>query len=138
MVSSSHRSSGPRPGAGKKKVTNQVAPKEAKGKRERRSGKKQTGKCFRCGENGHWKPDCPKKGKATEAQADVDHCQWMDVKTAFLNGSLEETIYMEQPEGYAVKGKEHMSSRYFRCGEKGHWKPECPKRGKATGDKATM
>ena len=25
------------------------------------------------------------------------------------------------------------SSRCFKCGEKGHWKPECPKRGKATG-----
>jgi len=29
----------------------------------------------------------------------------MDVKTKFLHGDLEEEIYMEQPEGFAVKGK---------------------------------
>ena len=30
----------------------------------------------------------------------------MDVKTAFLNGDLDEEIYMEQPEGWVVPGKE--------------------------------
>ena len=30
------------------------------------------------------------------------------MKTAFLHGDLEEEIYMVQPEGFEVKGKEHI------------------------------
>jgi hypothetical protein len=32
----------------------------------------------------------------------------MDVKTAFLNGELEEDIYMDQPQGFVQDGKEHL------------------------------
>ncbi|KAL6346472.1 hypothetical protein AAG906_033268 [Vitis piasezkii] len=34
----------------------------------------------------------------------------LDVKTVFLHGDLEE-IYMEQPEGFTIKGKEHLVCR---------------------------
>jgi hypothetical protein len=35
----------------------------------------------------------------------------MDVKTAFLNGDLQENLYMAQSKGFIVEGKEHMECK---------------------------
>ncbi|KAL6501603.1 hypothetical protein OROGR_026736 [Orobanche gracilis] len=32
----------------------------------------------------------------------------MDIKTAFLNGSLDKEIYRCQPEGFVTEGDEHL------------------------------
>jgi hypothetical protein len=39
----------------------------------------------------------------------------MDVRTAYLNGVLSEEIYMQQPEGFVVTGKEHLVCRLHKA-----------------------
>jgi hypothetical protein len=39
------------------------------------------------------------------------HLKWLDVKTTFIHGDLEEEIYMQQPHGYEVKGNKNLVCR---------------------------
>ena len=36
------------------------------------------------------------------------HLKQLDVKTVFLHGDLEEEIYIQQPDGFLMKGKENL------------------------------
>ena len=39
----------------------------------------------------------------------LDYKIWkIDVKISFLNGNLENDIYIQQPKGFIAKGQEHM------------------------------
>ena len=47
-------------------------------------------------------------GLATIMNLEIEQ---LDVKTTFLHGHLEEEIYIEQLEGFTIKGKEHLVCR---------------------------
>jgi hypothetical protein len=38
----------------------------------------------------------------------------MDIKTTFLNGELEEEIYMDQPDGFIANGQEDKVCRLLK------------------------
>ena len=38
----------------------------------------------------------------------------MDVKTAFLNGDLDDKVYMEQPEGFVMPGNEYKVCKLIK------------------------
>ncbi|KAA3474308.1 Integrase, catalytic core [Gossypium australe] len=53
--------------------------------------------------------DMPVRG--TRLLAEIYERAHLDVKSTFLNGFLEEEIYIDQPQGFVLSGKEHMVYR---------------------------
>jgi hypothetical protein len=51
---------------------------------------------------------------STIAAKDLEAKQ-VDIKTAFHNGRLEEEIYLQQPEGFAIPGQEDKVLRLHKC-----------------------
>ena len=60
----------------------------------------------------------------TAAQREM-HVHQMDVHTAFLNGKLDEDIYMCQPEGFVVKGQEDIVCHLHRSLYRLKQSPRC-------------
>ena len=50
---------------------------------------------------------------AIVAHLDIQSHQ-MDVKAAFVNGEIKKEIYMQQPQGFVVKGQEHKVCKLKR------------------------
>ncbi|KAL9271103.1 Retrovirus-related Pol polyprotein from transposon TNT 1-94-like protein [Drosera capensis] len=53
----------------------------------------------------------PAGKKALRNNQEDLHLEQLDVKTTFLHGVLDEDIYMVQPEGYQIVGKENLVSK---------------------------
>ena len=51
---------------------------------------------------------------ALAAQLELNVFQ-LDVKSTFLNGELKEEVYVEQPQGYKVKGKEDKVYQFWKA-----------------------
>jgi hypothetical protein len=43
------------------------------------------------------------------------HVHHLDVKLAFLNGELAETVFVSQPLGFTIKGAEHRMLRLHKA-----------------------
>ena len=45
----------------------------------------------------------------------------MDMKTTFLNGDLEEEVYMDQPDSFSIEGNNHMVCKLKKSIASRHW-----------------